>query len=424
MPIRADALTLVSTTNASGSGTGGALNVFGGAFISKDVYIDGDLIVNGITYNPSNSFQNIVVLDATPSKDGGVAVKRYNDGLNATSGTSYASVYYSESMDEYTFATVNATASNLTVSQYLPLRAKALTLNSTTNATGIGSGGTLTVLGGGAVSKDFYVGNTFSSAVITSASAWITNAVITNLSVSNSNISGSGGTTVLETYYTESLFNSLTTSNAFQQKISTSTGSLSASTYLLQISYQMQVSNANGQYEVRFSLNGTPEYTSAMTHTNNTDNPFFQSFFYKNLNAGSQTLLLEFRKRSGAGSVTISNAKVLMFKLAVLENYYYESLFVSSTTSTSFQTKFILYTFQITTSADLVSYQTRLSIDGTPEITSSFTNQKSSDSPIFTHVIVKTFSSGTRSLLLEYRRSSATGSVSISNAKIVIFRLE
>jgi hypothetical protein len=255
--------------------------------------------------------------------------------------------------------------------------------------------------------------------------------------VSNSNISGSGGTTVLETYYTESLFNSLTTSNAFQQKISTSTGSLSASTYLLQISYQMQVSNANGQYEVRFSLNGTPEYTSAMTHTNNTDNPFFQSFFYKNLNAGSQTLLLEFRKRSGAGSVTISNAKVLMFKLAVLENYYYESLFVSSTTSTSFQTKFntttstlsagrycILYTFQITTSADLVSYQTRLSIDGTPEITSSFTNQKSSDSPIFTHVIVKTFSSGTRSLLLEYRRSSATGSVSISNAKIVIFRLE
>lgn len=435
-----DPIEILDTTDAIGVGSGGSLTVGGGIGVGGSIFAGGNISIEGT----SASFaDNIILVNANPqdSSDTGIIFQRHS--VDSTNGSIYTGLLYSENSDEFLFSYLSSDPGrgNISIDSLAPLKTSTLTLASTTNASGIGNGGALTVFGGGAISNDLYIGNTLSSLALTTGTAWITNAIITNLTVANSNIinnsTTSNSTTVLETFFQESLAGSTTTSTSFQPKINTSTGSLSASTYLLQLTYEMSTSSAFSEYEVRFSINGTPEFTSSFSHFNTSDNPAFQTFFYKNLNAGSQTLVLEYRKKSGSGSVRISNAKLLLVKIAVLENFYTESLASSTTTSVSFQTKInaitsslsagryaILYTYQTSTNADLVSYQTRFSIDGTPEYTSSFSNQKSTDSPVFTNLIVKTFNTGTKTLTLDYRRTATSGSITIRNAKILLYRLE
>jgi hypothetical protein len=85
----------------------------------------------------------------------------------------YAGIFYKESTDEYTFATTDSDPgmSPVTISSYLPIRASALTITDTTQATGAGTGGSMNIAGGASIVKDLYVGgNVAASGSVTSSS--------------------------------------------------------------------------------------------------------------------------------------------------------------------------------------------------------------------------------------------------------------
>jgi hypothetical protein len=76
----------------------------------------------------------------------------------------YIGLVYNEVNDRFEFTSVaSEPSSSITSTDTIPLYAKSITLNSTSQATGVGTGGTLTVLGGSSISKDLYVGGTITS---------------------------------------------------------------------------------------------------------------------------------------------------------------------------------------------------------------------------------------------------------------------
>jgi hypothetical protein len=275
---------------------------------------------------------------------------------------------------------------------------------------------------------------------ITSTTLNVLNGFITNLSVGtlsgvNINIS-SGNSNTLEKFYTENLNQLSTTSTTFQDVINITSTSLSPSSYAIHITYQMQVSSNFLDYEVQFLLNGVQEVLSRNSNIKNTDSPVYQTFLYKSLPLGPQNLLLQYRKAGNCGSVTISNAKILLYKISVLQNFYNESLFTSSTTSQIFQSKLsgtftltngtfcILFSYQINMPSSFSGYEIQLLINNSQVYLTSDTITSYTDSPIFTDIFVSTFVSGPLSYTLNYRKIDSCGSLNISNAKILIFQLD
>lgn len=77
----------------------------------------------------------------------------------------YVGQFYQEATDQFVFGYSNSDPGNsaTTIIDYTPVSQSAVTLNSTRDATGLGTGGTLTVLGGGSISKSLLVGTGLSS---------------------------------------------------------------------------------------------------------------------------------------------------------------------------------------------------------------------------------------------------------------------
>jgi hypothetical protein len=90
----------------------------------------------------------------------------------------YAAQFYNETTDRFVFGFTNSDpgASVVTLSDYAPVQAASVNLVSTTDATGVGTGGNLTVLGGAAISSKLFVGGGIAS---TSSSNTIGNAFFT-----------------------------------------------------------------------------------------------------------------------------------------------------------------------------------------------------------------------------------------------------
>jgi hypothetical protein len=72
----------------------------------------------------------------------------------------YAAYYYSETSDNFVlgWTTDDPQSSNVTVSDYIGLQSGYITINDTRNATGLGTGGSFTTLGGASINKRLYVG--------------------------------------------------------------------------------------------------------------------------------------------------------------------------------------------------------------------------------------------------------------------------
>jgi len=203
---------VVSVTDATGSDstTTGALLVSGGAGIGQNLNVGGSLTIGGnmtvlgttttINTETTTVEDNLLVLNAGPTglADGGVLIKRYVSGT--TGSVNYAGFFYREDTDEFTFATTNDDpgASPVTILDYLPIRARYGMMVSTENASGVGTGGSMTILGGAAISKDLYVGaNTVISGALTAGSFAVTNlnaSTITVGSLVNTNANITTGT--------------------------------------------------------------------------------------------------------------------------------------------------------------------------------------------------------------------------------------
>lgn len=208
-------------TNPSVSASSGALVVQGGVGIGGDVVIGGNLSVRGTTTtintNTVTVQDNLLVLNSAPAgfADGGILVKR-SVGAN----TLYSGIFFRESTGEFTFAHTSSDPGQdaVTITQHIPIRADYAAFNSTQDATGVGSGGSLTTLGGCSVSKSLFVGNHVSIAGGTTTgtlhvrSELFGQSLTLNSTVAASNYStgalvSSGGVVIRETSVASSLTN-------------------------------------------------------------------------------------------------------------------------------------------------------------------------------------------------------------------------
>jgi hypothetical protein len=150
-------INILDTTNSSGVNSGGSLNVRGGASFSKDIYIGGGVNISGTTTAFSD---NIILINQNPinSTDTGFLFERFSEDIS--NNKKYSGIIYSETNDQYVFAYLqNETQrGSVTTNGFIGIQSENLTLNSTQNSTGVGTGGSLNVLGGGSISKDLHIG--------------------------------------------------------------------------------------------------------------------------------------------------------------------------------------------------------------------------------------------------------------------------
>lgn len=129
-------INILTTSSTLGLGSGGSLNVIGGASLSGDVYIGGILDLSG------NVIQNV----GSPVNDSDVATKKYVDDRklqgNFTTGQLIVADSNGDAIRGY---------DNLTYDGY------TITLSSTSNITG-SVGGSFICYGGISISKDVFVG--------------------------------------------------------------------------------------------------------------------------------------------------------------------------------------------------------------------------------------------------------------------------
>jgi hypothetical protein len=158
---------ITNTTDSSTTSTG-ALIVSGGVGVSGKIHaneahlgttvISGDLTVTGSTITLQSETQvikdNLIVLNSEPD---GV----YDSGImiNLTTG-SYATMFYDTVTEHFHFAHTSSDpgASTVDVEYYIGLRGQHVDIMGDTNAIGVGTGGSLTTLGGASIGKDLYVG--------------------------------------------------------------------------------------------------------------------------------------------------------------------------------------------------------------------------------------------------------------------------
>lgn len=179
-------ITIVKTTDSS-SFNSGALVVNGGVGIHKNLYIGGDLFVQGNTVSLDTQTlvleDNLIVVNSVPQAavDGGLAVKRFSDGV---SDNTFAVLFYKESTDEFTFAYSNTQSNSMvSITDYIPLRASAIHLVDTSDAVDFTSG-SLSTLGGAYINKHLVVGQSVTcSSIYGSQSGYINNLSSTTSSI-------------------------------------------------------------------------------------------------------------------------------------------------------------------------------------------------------------------------------------------------
>lgn len=162
-------LTLQNTENSS-SGTNGSLYCFGGIGVAQDLNVKGNATIQGnlsvlgtyssVDVQTVNIQDNLLVVNNGPFglSDGGLLIKHFQSGTSGS--TNFAGIIFQDSSKEFNFISTNSDpgASNVTIENYIPISCHSISMKSTSDSTGLGSGGSLTVLGGGSVSKNMYIG--------------------------------------------------------------------------------------------------------------------------------------------------------------------------------------------------------------------------------------------------------------------------
>jgi hypothetical protein len=138
---------LYNTTDAVGLGTGGNLTLYGGASISKHVYIGGGLDLNS---------QNITNV-ATPINDYDAVNKKYVDDMiyNCCTGGGI------NLFTNFTSGQILIGGSNGSVLGYNSFIfniSSGIYVYNTTDAVGLGTGGNLTLYGGASINKHVFIG--------------------------------------------------------------------------------------------------------------------------------------------------------------------------------------------------------------------------------------------------------------------------
>jgi len=149
-------LLINNTTNSTNVSNGNAMTILGGASILKDIYIGGNSYFNNsINIVNANEFLNIYdsfnILRFGLNYNGNLSFSRYN-----ASGVNIENIITLNNTTGNT--TFNNTTSSLNSSTGSVVLLGGLCINSTTNASNVSNGGSLTVAGGASLASDLYVG--------------------------------------------------------------------------------------------------------------------------------------------------------------------------------------------------------------------------------------------------------------------------
>jgi hypothetical protein len=155
----------------------------------------------------------------------------------------YASYFYSEATDNFVlgWTTDDTQSSSVNVSDYIGLKSGYISIQNTQNASGLGTGGSFTTLGGASVSKKLYVGEdsvfatnvTISNSVTTNTITSVNVNVTSNLTVGNTLTSLntiSTNSTISNGIITNLLTTSITSNNIISTGISSSSLNVTNST--------------------------------------------------------------------------------------------------------------------------------------------------------------------------------------------------
>jgi len=175
-------LSLTSTNNSLGLGSGGTLNVYGGVSILGNVYIGNKLDLNG----------NLITNVTSPSSNLDVANKYYVDNRFNQFTIGNVSGNFTQGQ-----VIVAGTGGNITGFSDFLFDGTLLSLTSTNNSLGLGSGGILTVFGGASFLKNVYFGSPID----------LNNQKITNVALPTNLLDG------VNKYYVDNRFNQFTIGN-------------------------------------------------------------------------------------------------------------------------------------------------------------------------------------------------------------------
>jgi hypothetical protein len=138
---------ITSTDNATSLTNGAALHVFGGALINKDLYIGG----SSVFFNDIDIQNNIITNVTSPNNFLDVTNKFYVD--NRFNNFTIGNVNGNFTQGQVIIA---GTGGNITGFPNFTFDGELLSLNSTTNSIGLGSGGTLNIAGGASILGELY----------------------------------------------------------------------------------------------------------------------------------------------------------------------------------------------------------------------------------------------------------------------------
>jgi hypothetical protein len=148
-------INILDTSNSTGLGSGGSMNIGGGISIGRDTFIGGNLSISGTATSFSD---NILLINQNPqsSSDTGILFERHTSDIQ--NEHNYVSLIYKESDDEFVFGYMqnNVHKEVTSFSGYTGLKANYLNLTSTENSS-FTNGGALIVSGGVSISKDTYI---------------------------------------------------------------------------------------------------------------------------------------------------------------------------------------------------------------------------------------------------------------------------
>jgi hypothetical protein len=202
-------INILDSNNATGLGTGGSLNVEGGASIKQDTFIGGNVSISGTTTSFSD---NILLINKNPtqSTDTGIIFQRYTSDIQ--NNDNYAGIIYSEQNDAFNlgYLVSDADRNYVSIGNLVSLNTKEITTGNINFTGNLYKNGTLYNPGSQWTTTNSDISYT-SGNVITS------NLITTNISGSNLRLSGDlyvGGT--LSTV-------NVTTTNVVDINISTGT---------------------------------------------------------------------------------------------------------------------------------------------------------------------------------------------------------
>jgi hypothetical protein len=174
-------LNILNSSNATGLGSGGSLNVLGGVSINKDTFIGGNISISGTT---ASFADNMIVINSNPSGsvDTGILFQRYTSDIS--NSNNYSSITYDETNDIFRFGYITSDPQRAsgTVNSYIPIQTNKIVSDTITTANLIATNITANNY---LFSTTNITASNIYSTNLSAASLSVTNAILTNVTTTN-----------------------------------------------------------------------------------------------------------------------------------------------------------------------------------------------------------------------------------------------